>query len=342
VGLFWALRSVDPRPGAWLALAAGLAVTLAWTRAGRSRREGTLRRFVEGIEEGYFFYRHDRSRRYDYLSPSVSRVLGYEPEEFRAASADLFTDHPINVDGRQRTARTVAGEAQAGFEVEVRAKDGTARRLEVTEYPVFGSRGEVRFVEGIAHDVTEVRSLQARLEELATRDELSGLFNRRHFRERLEEAAGLARRHGHPMSLAIVDLDGLKAVNDTYGHAAGDTMIRGAAAVLSAELRRGDVVGRLDAVPGRLGGDEFGAILPYSASDGATIALQRVLAAFAATLVPVGPGVSVPIAASAGIAELAAKTDLVTLETQADGALYQAKRRGRGRIEVWTPDEEPT
>ena len=339
--LFVAVRGLDSTLGAWLVLGTGLLVTVSWARATRVQEEKTFRHFVEGIEEGYLFYRHDPARFFHYISPSVRGVLGYRPDEFRVAAADIFTDHAVNVAARRQMQRTLAGEAQSGLEVEVRHKDGSPRRLEITEYPVFGPGNEVVYVEGIAHDVTETRRLQARLQELATRDELSGIFNRRHFRERLQEAVGLARRHKHALSLALLDLDGLKTVNDTHGHAAGDAMIRAAAGVLSAELRRGDVVGRLDAVPGRLGGDEFGAILPYSPTDGAIIAVQRVLSAFAAARVEVAPGISIPLAASVGVAELTAGLDLDALEIHADAALYQAKRSGRGRIEVWAADRAP-
>ena len=336
--LFVAVRSLDPRLGGWFVLGMGLLFTVVWARSIRVQEEKTFRHFVEGIEEGFFFYRQDRARAYLYLSPSVAGVLGYRPEEFRTAP-DPFTEHALNVAARTHLLRTLDGEAQTGVEVEVRHKDGTPRRLEITEYPVFDARKEVVYVEGIAHDVTETRRLHARLQELATRDELSGIFNRRHFRERLQEAVGLARRHKHALSLALLDLDGLKTVNDTYGHAAGDLMIRTAASVLSAELRRGDVVGRLDAVPGRLGGDEFGAILPYSPMEGALIAVQRVLSTFAATPVQVAPGVTVPLAVSVGVAELTDGLDLDSLEVHADAALYRAKRRGRGRVEVWAADQ---
>ncbi len=332
-GCFLALRSLDPRLGGWFVLGTGLLLTVVWARSTRVQEEKTFRHFVEGIEEGFFFYRHDRARTSLYLSPSVTAVLGYRPAAF-----DFFTDHALNVAARTRLLKTLDGEAQAGIEVEVSHRDGTPRRLEITEYPVFGPGDEVLYVEGIAHDVTETRRLHARLQELATRDELSGIFNRRHFRERLQEAVGLARRHKHALSLALLDLDGLKTVNDTYGHAAGDAMIRAAAAVLSNELRRGDVVGRLDAVPGRLGGDEFGAILPYSPREGALIAVHRVLAAFTATRVEVVEGVFVPLAASVGVAELKEGLDLDTLEVHADAALYRAKRNGRGRVEVWAAD----
>jgi len=331
--LFFAVLRLDPWLGAWLALAAGLTATVVWARATRVQEAKTFRHFVEGIEEGYFFYRHDPARAFLYISPSVTGVLGYRPQEF-----DFFTDHALNVAARARLLKTLDGEAQAGIEVEVRHRDGTPRRLEITEYPVFGRGHEVVYVEGIAHDVTESRRLHTRLQELATRDELSGIFNRRHFRERLQESVGLARRHKHTLSLALLDLDGLKQVNDTYGHAAGDAMIRAAADVLSAELRRGDVVGRLDAVPGRLGGDEFGAILPYSPTEGAMIAVQRVLTAFAAERVEVTPGVFRSLAASVGVAELTEGLDLDMLEVHADAALYRAKRSGRGRIEVWAAE----
>lgn len=297
--------------------------------------ESGHRRFVENITEGYFFYRHDRERAYRFLSPSVRRVLGYSPAEYAASYATLFTKSPINADASHRTDRALAGQPQGTFEAEVRAKDGSVHRLEITEYPVFDGKGRVALIEGIAHDVTAMRSLEARLIELATHDELTGLFNRRHFGVRLDEAIALARRHGFPLSAALVDLDRLKTVNDSLGHAAGDRMLRESAAVLEREVRRGDTAGRLEGAAGRLGGDEFAVVLPYARAQGASSAMERLLAAFAQTRVELAPGLAIPIAASAGVAELEPGLDGSTLQSRADEALYRAKREGRGRVVVW-------
>lgn len=296
----------------------------------------SYRRFIENITEGYFFYRHDTEGRFTYLSPSVTRVLGYSAAEYRAHYADMFTDNPINREADRRTRLALRGDRQPTYQIEVRARDGTIRHLEVTEYPVRDGRGQVIAVEGIAHDVSDRIRFEARLRELAIRDELTGVFNRRHVLERLEQAAEMARRHGYPLSLAMLDLDRFKDVNDTYGHAAGDRVIRAAAEVLARQLRSGDLVGRAEPIAGRLGGDEFGVVLLHSGEPEARAAIQRVLEAFAEHEVPVEDARAIPLSASAGIATLEPELTLTQLERRADRALYRAKHAGRGRICLWS------
>lgn len=342
LGLFALVRRSEPGTAAWVVLGCGAIVTVLWSLRGGGERaaeggQDGFRRFVENIADGYFFYRHDPQRKYHYLSRSVERVLGYTAEEYQRRYASLFTGDPLNAAGAQSTQRTLAGSVQPTFEVELHAKDGTTRRLEITEYPVFDEGHRVRFVEGIAHDVTETRRMQARLLELATRDELTGLFNRRHFQDRLVEAIDLARRHRHSLALAIIDLDGLKRVNDAHGHAAGDAMIRGAAAAIAREVRRSDVVGRLEQIAGRLGGDEFGVILPFSGSEGAVTAVERILSTLARHPVALRDGTGIPLSASAGVAELTPDLDSATIAARADEALYRSKNSGRGRVSIWSP-----
>jgi diguanylate cyclase (GGDEF)-like protein/PAS domain S-box-containing protein len=303
-----------------------------------AERELGHRRFIENLTGGYFFYRHDAQRHYLYLSPSVRQVLGYSPEEYIASYAALFSDHPMNLDARGRTERAIAGEPQYSFEAELLAKDGSRHVLEVSEVPVLGADGRVELIEGIAHDVTEKRRMEERLLELATHDELTGLLNRRHLRTRLEQTMNLVGRRRFGLALALIDLDGLKAVNDTHGHAGGDRMIRAAADVLQHELRKSDIVGRRESVAGRLGGDEFAAILPYAGDREATIAMERVLAAFAATVVEVAPGVTCGLRASVGVATWQPSESVEELQARADAALYRAKREGRGRITVWSTE----
>jgi len=301
-------------------------------RSELAQQELGHRRLIENLTGGYFFYRHDIDRSSYYVSAAVERVLGYSPEEFVKRYGELFTDSPVNAEARQRTERAMAGEAQYSFEVELRSADGDLKVLEVSEMPVSGSDDGVSHVEGIAHEHHRTELAERHLRDLATIDELTGLFNRRHLRVRLEEAVALARRHGFPMSMALLDLDGLKETNDVLGHAAGDRLICAAARILKHELRRGDVLGRLERVAGRLGGDEFAAILPYAEAGAARIGMERVLAAFAAESVEVGPGTTRALRASVGVAELRAGEEAAALERRADDALYRAKRAGRGGI----------
>jgi two-component system, cell cycle sensor histidine kinase and response regulator CckA len=127
--------------------------------------ERTHRRFVECLNERYFFYRHDRAGDFTFLSPSVARVLGYSPEDYRANYAEMFTSDPCNAQAIRFTEATLRGEPQPTYEVEVRARDGSVRRLEITEYPVPSPSGEIVSVEGIARDVTDQRHVEQALRE---------------------------------------------------------------------------------------------------------------------------------------------------------------------------------
>ena len=299
-----------------------------------SRNDG-YRRFIENIIEGYYFYRHDTAGWFNYLSPSVARVLGYTAAEYQTHHDEMFTDNPLNDEARRKTELVLEGKRQPTYEVEVRAKDGSIHRLEVTEYPVLDTAGRVEAVEGIAYDVTDRVKLEDRLVELAVRDELSGLYNRRHLLERLDEAVSLSRRHRQPLAFAMLDLDGLKKINDGYGHLLGDSIIRSAAQILQLELRCEDVPTKFDGITGRLGGDEFAVIFPDTTAAQALVAMERVLASFRNCPVRLTATQTTRLSASVGIVELADGIGVEELQQHADQALYQAKNSGRGRVCLW-------
>ncbi len=117
--------------------------------------ERTYRRFVESLTERYFFFAHDRFGRFTYLSPSISQVLGYSPDEYRAHYGEMLTAAPINTEAYLRSERALAGETQGPYEIEVKAKDGSLHRLEITEHPVLDGDGQVEGLEGIARDITD-------------------------------------------------------------------------------------------------------------------------------------------------------------------------------------------
>lgn len=155
-----------------------------------------------------------------------------------------------------------------------------------------------------------IAALVARISALADTDALTGLPNRRAFELALERERALAVRRDTPLSVAVLDLDGFKQLNDRHGHAHGDDVLCRAAAAWQGRLRRGDLLARL-------GGDEFGVLLPGCGEADAT-ALGRDLVA--ATPAEVG--------ASVGVAVLAADRSAPQLFAAADAALYDAKRGG--------------
>lgn len=161
------------------------------------------------------------------------------------------------------------------------------------------------------------------LEELARRDSMTGLLNRRAFFEAAEAAIQRARRSSRPLTLLVLDADHFKSINDSYGHAAGDEALRLIARTLLAATRRSDVVGRI-------GGEEFAVLLDGAAPDEAALVAERIVSAVRLLDFERG-GERVTLSVSAGLAVLEPGLDLDGLFSRADAALYAAKRAGRGR-----------
>jgi diguanylate cyclase (GGDEF)-like protein len=160
---------------------------------------------------------------------------------------------------------------------------------------------------------------------LSNTDPLTGLYNRRHFGQRLGEETRRAQRYGHAASVLWVDIDRLKAINDDFGHKAGDGALVAVSRALLDNVRNIDVVARI-------GGDEFAVLLPETAAAQASALSQRVLTEVAWQ----GDLLASGLAISIGVAELSTATDLDPgdLLVAADDALYRAKAAGGGRGHV--------
>ncbi len=170
----------------------------------------------------------------------------------------------------------------------------------------------------------ELVAALARIQELATRDELTQLFNRRHMQDLLDAEQARCARNGRPFSLAVVDVDHFKCINDSHGHGMGDQALKSVAALLTAGVRELDVVARW-------GGEEFLLMFPDTDSATAGVVLQRVLAGLGDSVVcPSMPQLRVTF--SAGVAQCEAGDDTDHTIERADAALYEAKRTGRNRV----------
>jgi eukaryotic-like serine/threonine-protein kinase len=163
------------------------------------------------------------------------------------------------------------------------------------------------------------------VQRLATTDGLTGIANRRHFTELAQRHLSAAQRNHRPMSALMLDIDHFKRVNDTYGHATGDEVIKTVARILATVFRDHDVVGRL-------GGEEFAAVMPEMHGDPAEAA-ERLRAAVEAA-VSLGNQGPVSVTISAGLAELKPDDTLDTLLHRADEALYRAKQQGRNQVQA--------
>lgn len=173
----------------------------------------------------------------------------------------------------------------------------------------------------------ELKATKAEFERLATTDFLTGTNNNRRFYELGNVEINRARRFRHSMTLIMFDIDHFKRINDTYGHDAGDRVLIAVADICNFNLREQDILGRL-------GGEEFGVILPYTKIDvGKTIA-ERLRRAFAETDI-VLPSETIKVTASFGLTELCKEdTQLKDLLNRADAALYEAKQSGRNQVKT--------
>ena len=174
---------------------------------------------------------------------------------------------------------------------------------------------------------TAVRNTEDRrlLTEMATSDPLTGLANHRTFHERLRNEVARALRHGRPLSLAIVDLDQFKEINDNAGHGAGDKVL----ATVAKELQR---AARAEDVLARIGGDEFALLLPETSSMDALSFVERVRATIASE-----PVLGYRVTLSAGISDISHATGAEQLFRFADGALYWSKAKGRDCAWIYDP-----
>ncbi|MGH7214273.1 MAG: diguanylate cyclase [Tepidisphaeraceae bacterium] len=181
----------------------------------------------------------------------------------------------------------------------------------------------------------ELEKALKQVEQMAATDPLTGLYNRRHFARVIDQLFAEAQRYDQDLSCAMIDLDGYKQLNDTFGHQLGDQLLVMAGKVITANLRRMDVAARY-------GGDEFVVLLPHASADDAAAVLTRIRDEFrqaSAMLLRRNAGVNMSI--GIGSARVLHPASADALVAGADRALYRAKDAGRNRIELSIESDAP-
>jgi diguanylate cyclase (GGDEF)-like protein/PAS domain S-box-containing protein len=267
-----------------------------------------------------------------YVSPSCARVVGWDPGQIVGTPALAG----VNADDLPRVQQTVAalklGEAEEA-RIIYRTRHREKREiwiesaLRVTR---IAGTGEIDGVVAISRDMTEHKDLENKLAALATSDGLTGLANRRHFDERLQEEWARAKRDGTPLSLLLIDVDHFKKFNDQYGHQAGDACLRSLARVLADQAQRpADLAARY-------GGEEFVLLLPNTDAEGCEQVGQKVREALREfgmlhALNPPSKRVTVSLGGATNL-PASGSAECTSLIEAADRALYTAKDSGRDRL----------
>jgi diguanylate cyclase (GGDEF)-like protein/PAS domain S-box-containing protein len=209
-----------------------------------------------------------------------------------------------------------------------RKRNGDAYLAQITLDAIRHDNGEIKGYVEVFYDVTAQKEREDMLYQRATRDALTGLFNRGHYTEMATQEIDRARRFAEPLSVILMDIDHFKKINDTYGHAVGDQAIIALAKTTTTFMRKIDFAGRI-------GGEEFAVLLPRANKEPALEVAQRLRLILAEQRIAVGE-IEVGFTVSMGVAALRPTTrDLHELMRNADAALYKAKREGRNRVEAW-------
>lgn len=280
----------------------------------------------------------DADTRVEYLNPVAEQYTGWTTAEARGRPlADIYrvTDERTGKSFDPLKAQPAPPPGEEASAVSVRLVDRNGR-----ECPIRYSHAPIRSADGRAlgmivvfHDISQIRAMAQQLLWQASHDALTGLVNRREFERRLSELIDTARSQEREHALMFMDLDNFKAVNDTCGHTAGDELLRQLTSVMLARMRGSDTLARL-------GGDEFGALLescPFDQALRIANAMRETVREFRfvweAKTFSVGVSIGlVPITADSG--------NLNRVMSLADACCYEAKNKGRDRVQVYQGEAE--
>jgi diguanylate cyclase (GGDEF)-like protein/PAS domain S-box-containing protein len=296
--------------------------------------EQRYRLLVENI--GDVIWIRDMSLRFTYLSPSVSKMTGYRPEEAMALPLEkAYTpeslEQAIKIFQEElalEAAQTHDFARTRKMELEGLGKDGSRIWTESIMTFIRDPQGLPVGILGISRDITERKQHEEAIRQLAFYDTLTGLPNRRLLYDRFSQAREQAQRNQKGLGLLLLDLDRFKEVNDTFGHPLGDRLLKSVALRLMSLLRGIDTIARL-------GGDEFLVLIPElgGLEDVATVA-QKILGAFESPF-PVEEQM-ISITGSLGVAMFPQDgQEIDELMKKADTAMYRAKDKGRDNYQFY-------
>jgi len=303
--------AVDPRPEDLL-LARAIRHAIE-----RHKVDQLLHRSVERLHQTERNFRNLLER-----SADAMLVIGEDRRVLfaNAAAGQLFKRDAVQLIGQPFEHPL---EANRSLEFHTRRHDGVEMVLEVVAAPTSWDE-QPAWLATLRETTARTLAVSMLLHE-ASRDALTGLWNRRILLERIEQEIGRAERGGHALSVAILDLDHFKRVNDTWGHGTGDDVLQTMARILERCCRKADIAARW-------GGEEFALLMPETAREGALIVAERLRTETARTPMKTRKGEGFRMTASLGVAQWRAGEDAAALMARADTQLYRAKESGRNLV----------
>ena len=272
-------------------------------------------------------WRMDTNFRFTYISPADERMRGFRQDEVVGTTIwgllkPEGVEHVRRMYKERREAeRNGIPSGAVRFELEQKRKDGSWLWTEVNVVPHRDRNGTIVGYHGVARDISERKRAAERIEHMARHDTLTDLPNRALFSDRLDVALSLSKRNGTRLALMFVDLDKFKPVNDTFGHAVGDVLLREAARRMRGCIRASDTVGRI-------GGDEFVVLLPVvETPNDAIVVAEKLRAALVHPFEIDGRRIGISCSIGIAIAPDDGR-DEIELAKNADMAMYAAKQQG--------------
>ncbi|PRO67127.1 diguanylate cyclase domain-containing protein [Alkalicoccus urumqiensis] len=261
----------------------------------------------------------------NYASPAHERLTGMEASFFQGKSYLTFIDKEDMAAVEERAAYALEQGVSVQVEHRLFHKGGASNWVSTTITPVCEEAETPKLI-FISRDISMMKETEENLRSLAMHDELTGLANRRRFRRLMEKEMARSSRTVQEFSLLMLDCDNFKTINDTYGHAAGDEVIRIMAKRITRSVRDSDTVARM-------GGDEFHVLVPGAGSTEGKAVCRRILAAMEEPIVL--DQVQVYVTVSIGASVYAPGKTEDTLYQESDEALYEAKMLGKQTFHIY-------
>lgn len=292
-----------------------------------AQSEARDRVILDSISDGYFEI--DADGRITRVNRALLAQLGYDSEELLGHSFRKVLSAEDVTRAKVQLLDSLSNQGASSFAAPLRRRDGSLVHLETRFSIIRSAEGELLGFRGILRDISDQLAYQNQLLDMAYRDPLTGLGNRKALQEQLRSALDNARRHQSPLALLYIDLDHFKEVNDRFGHDVGDALLTTISERLRQTLRQPDRFYRI-------GGDEFIMLLPGTGREAAEKLAQRLLFALNTPVELSGRRIDF-VTPSIGIALFPEHAnDAEALIKAADSAMYQAKQ-GRNQAAVYAP-----